>query len=53
MSQFADLKVDHDQAAQLPMVKQEIYPIPLLADPQPPLPSDERKIVAEFEQEFF
>ena len=53
MSEFAELQVDHHQTPQLAMEEEQIDAIPFIADAQASLPSDEREIAAEFQQEGF
>ena len=53
VSEFANLKVDDDERFQAPVKEQQVNAIPLVADAQPPLPANEGKVVAQFQQEIF
>jgi hypothetical protein len=51
MRERAELQIDHDETAQVPMEEEEIDPIPGIPDPQATLACDKGKAAAEFEQE--
>ena len=53
MRELADLQVDHDQAPQFAMEKQQVDAIPVLVYAQAPLASNESEVIAQFEQEVF
>jgi hypothetical protein len=46
-------EIDHHQASQTVMAKQQVDSIPFGADPESPLARDEGKIVAQFDQKAF
>src|SRR5439155_4192275 len=53
MSESANFDINDYEATQPTMEKHQVHPKPLMADPQPLLPPNEGKLVAEFEQEAF
>jgi cation transporter-like permease len=46
--ELAELEIDDDQAAQAPVIEEQIHPIPGVADAKPALTPDEREVPAEF-----
>jgi hypothetical protein len=48
-----NFEVDHDQATQPAMKKEQIDTIPLIADPQPAPTRDERKVSTQLQEERF
>jgi hypothetical protein len=53
VGEWFGLEVNHQQAAQGAVKEQEVHAIPLAADAQAALASDEGEVAAEFEQEGF
>ena len=53
VDESAKLEINNHQTTQPPVEKQQVHAKPFVADSQPLLPSDEGKLVAEFEQEGF
>jgi hypothetical protein len=53
VGEFAELEVDHHEAAKAAVKKEQIHPIPFIADTQAPLAADEGEVATEFEQESF
>jgi hypothetical protein len=53
VSKRPDFQVDQDEATQPTMEEHQVHSKPFMADPQPLLPPNEGKLVAEFEQEAF
>ena len=53
MCEFAQLQVNDDEGAKMPMEEEEINPIPFVAHPKPLLARHKSKIVAQLEQEMF
>ena len=47
------LEVNQNQGMQTPVEEHQIHPVPLVIDAQPLLTANERKVVAELEQETF
>src|SRR5712692_6903419 len=51
--ELVELEVDDDQATQPTMEEEQVDPVPLVADPQPPLTTHEREVAAQLQQERF
>jgi hypothetical protein len=49
--ELAELEIDDDQAAQTPVVEEQVHPIPGVADAKPALTPDEGEIPAELQEE--
>ena len=47
VGEFADLQVDDHQTSQATMEKEQVHPIPFVADAQTLLPADEAEIAAQ------
>jgi hypothetical protein len=50
IGELAELQIDDDQAAELAVEEEQVDSIPLVADAQPFLPADKRKVAAQFQQ---
>src|SRR5579859_1543447 len=53
VGEWPDFEVNDDKAPQSAVEQQQIHAIPFVTNPQTPLPSDERKVVSQFQQELF
>gem|GEM_PF-2323106 len=51
MRESAQFQLNHNQATQSTVKKEQVNTIPLLTDPQTPLPAKECEIITEFQQE--
>jgi hypothetical protein len=49
---FPTFQVDHHETTQGSMKKEQVDAVPLVTNAQPPLPSDESEVAAEFEENF-
>src|SRR5882724_11972592 len=53
MGEFSNLQIDDDQTTKTAVKEQQVDAVPLIADPQPPLPGKEGELAAEFQEEMF
>ena len=51
VGEAAYLQVDDHQTSQAPVKEQQVHPVPLTADAQPPLPADEAQVVTQLQEE--
>ena len=47
----SDLQVDDHEASQAAVKEQQVHPVPLAADAQPPLPAQEAEVVSQLQEE--
>ena len=51
MRELAELEVDDDEAAESPVEEEQVDPIPLVSDPEPPLAAGKGEVASQLEEE--
>ena len=51
VAEAAYLQIDDHETSQAAVKEQQVHPVPLAADAQPPLPTDEAEVVSQLQEE--